>query len=264
MYCSSVSRLWSTTTAGVRFLRAPTRSRKRFFLGMSLASQLGLLAYFKYTNFAIDSVKAALQVFGISSGLHHLNIVLPVGISFYTFMSLSYTLDIYFGRFQPVDSLRTFALYLAFFPHLVAGPILRAARLLPQLRSAIRITPLNLRQGFSLILYGLVKKVVVADNLAPFVKETLTGNLTHDSLAIFVAIVAFAIQIYCDFSGYTDIAIGSARVMGLPSPATSRTRTSRPASLSSGNAGISASRAGCGTTFTSRWAATGKDERDSV
>ena len=203
---------------GREIFRAATRSSKRFFLGLSLASQLGLLAYFKYTNFAIGSAKTALELLGIQTGLHHLDIVLPVGISFYTFMSLSYTLDIYFGRFQPVDSLRTFALYLAFFPHLVAGPILRAADFLPQLRTSIRLTLPNLQQGFSLILYGLVKKVVVADNLAPFVKETFTGELTHDSLAVFVAIVAFAIQIYCDFSGYTDIAIGSARVMGLTFP----------------------------------------------
>jgi alginate O-acetyltransferase complex protein AlgI len=198
--------------------RAPDRRRKRRFLILSLLCQLGLLAYFKYTNFAIDSASAALGALGIETGLHHLDIVLPVGISFYTFMSLSYTLDIYFGRFEPVDSLRTFALYLAFFPHLVAGPILRAADFLPQLRRTIELNAANLRSGFTLILYGLIKKVAVADNLAPFVRATFTGEPTRDSLRILVAIVAFAIQIYCDFSGYTDIAIGSARALGLRFP----------------------------------------------
>ena len=112
---------------GAQIFRSRELGRKRRFLALSLTCQLGLLAYFKYTNFAIDSVKASLGALGISTGLHHLDIVLPVGISFYTFMSLSYTLDIYFGRFQPVDSLHTFALYLYFFPHQVR----RWRRLLP-------------------------------------------------------------------------------------------------------------------------------------
>jgi len=198
--------------------RAPDRRRKRRFLALSLACQLGLLAYFKYTNFALDSVKGALGAVGLQTGLHHLDIVLPVGISCYTFISLSYTLDIYFGRFEPVDSLRTFALYLAFFPHLVAGPILRAADFLPQLGCSIRLSGDNLQRGFSLMLYGLIKKVVIADNLAPFVRATFAGEPTRDSLQVFFGIVAFAVQIYCDFSGYTDIAIGSARALGLQFP----------------------------------------------
>jgi alginate O-acetyltransferase complex protein AlgI len=197
---------------------ASTRKKKKFFLALSLTGQLGLLGYFKYTNFAINSVKGAFGIFGIDSGLHHLDIVLPVGISFYTFMSLSYTLDIYFGRFQPVDSLKTFALYLTFFPHLVAGPILRAAEFLPQLRRKLVLTWGNFRVGFTLIIYGLIKKTVFADNLSGFVKQTFSGKLTHDSLLIFFGIVAFAIQIYCDFSGYTNIAIGSAKVLGLDFP----------------------------------------------
>lgn len=203
---------------GRAIYRAPNKRKKRLFLMLSLTGQLGLLGYFKYTNFGIDSVKSVLGLFGIETGLHHLDIVLPVGISFYTFMSLSYTLDIYFGRFQPVDSLKTFALYLTFFPHLVAGPILRAAEFLPQLRSKLFLTWANFRVGFTLIIYGLIKKTVFADNLSGFVKETFGGDLTQDSLLIFVGIVAFAVQIYCDFSGYTDIAIGSAKVLGLEFP----------------------------------------------
>ncbi|MCI0624678.1 MAG: MBOAT family protein [Acidobacteria bacterium] len=203
---------------GKAIFRATDPRTKKFFLSLSLAAQLGLLGYFKYTNFAIDSAKAALESLGVLTGLHHLDIVLPVGISFYTFMSLSYTLDIYFGRFQPIDSLRTFALYLTFFPHLVAGPILRASEFLPQLRSTLVLTWKNFRLGFTLILYGLIKKIVFADNLSGFVQETFAGELTQDSLIIFFAIVAFAIQIYCDFSGYTDIAIGSAKVLGLTFP----------------------------------------------
>ena len=203
---------------GRKIYEAQTRHAKRVFLGISLVSQLSLLAYFKYMNFAIDSARTVLGSLGMTLPGGHLDIVLPIGISFYTFMTLSYTLDIYFGRFEPVDSLRTFALYVTFFPHLVAGPILRAADFLPQLRHALRLTPDNVRLGASLIMCGLVKKTVVADNLAPFTRDVFREGMAGDWLTVWTAVVAFAIQIYCDFSGYTDIAIGSARLFGLRFP----------------------------------------------
>ncbi len=196
---------------------ASPRWRKSWLI-VGLVGQLGLLGYFKYTNFAISGFTSFLSSIGFESATPHLNIILPVGISFYTFMAIGYIVDVYLGRFQPVDSLKTFALYLSFFPHLVAGPILRAPEFLPQLRRTLTLSAENIRTGFTLILIGLLKKIIIADNLSGFVQKTFNGDLTQDSLVVFIGIVAFAVQIYCDFSGYTDIAIGSARVLGLEFP----------------------------------------------
>ncbi len=198
--------------------RAQSQSQKRRYLWLSLIGNLGLLAYFKYTNFALGSVRALLDALGWRSQLGTLEIYLPIGISFYTFQSMSYSLDIYFGQLVPVRSLRQFALYVAFFPQLVAGPIVRARHFLPQLLNPVVIHPENLKFGLTLILYGLIKKVCIADNLSGFVQSTFSGELTPDSLVVFIGAVAFAIQIYCDFSGYTDIAIGSARILGFKFP----------------------------------------------
>jgi alginate O-acetyltransferase complex protein AlgI len=199
--------------------RAQDVRHRRILLVISLVGQLGVLGYFKYTNFAMDGLKLLGSRWQSLAHLHHLEIVLPIGISFYTFMSISYTVDVYYKRLQPVDSLRTFALFITFFPHLVAGPILRATEFLPQLRRRLVLSNENFRAGFSLILLGLIKKLVIADNLSGFVKETFSGQITNDSLTVIVGAVAFAIQIFCDFSGYSDIAIGSARVLGLNFPA---------------------------------------------
>ena len=131
---------------------------------------------------------------------------------------MSYSLDIYLGKLFPVSSLRQFALYVSFFPQLVAGPIVRARQFLPQLLNPVVIHWENLKLGLTLILYGLIKKVCIADNLSAFVQSIFGGELTSDSLLVFVGAVAFAIQIYCDFSGYSDIAIGSARILGFKFP----------------------------------------------
>ncbi|MCY3775072.1 MAG: MBOAT family protein [Candidatus Aminicenantes bacterium] len=191
---------------------------RRIFLAVSIAGNLGVLAYFKYTNFALASVEALFGSLGFGVRLPGWEIFLPIGISFYTFQSMSYTLDIYFGKLKPVDSIRQFALYVSFFPQLVAGPIVRARHFLPQLARMPMVDWDRIRFGSTLILYGLIKKVCVADNLSGFVETVFHGDPTHDSLWVFLGIVAFAIQIYCDFSGYTDIAIGSARVMGFRFP----------------------------------------------
>ena len=196
-----------------------TRLRtRRIFLACSIAGNLGVLAYFKYTNFAFSSLEALFGSLGFGVRLSGWEIFLPIGISFYTFQSMSYTLDIYFGKLKPVDSIRQFALYVSFFPQLVAGPIVRARHFLPQLVRMPMVNWDQIRFGSTLILYGLIKKVCVADNLSEFVETVFHGDLTRDSLAVFLGIAAFAIQIYCDFSGYTDIAIGSARVLGFRFP----------------------------------------------
>ncbi len=194
--------------------RAQSQRQKRLYLGLSLIGNLGVLAYFKYTNFALGSIRSLLSALGWKSQLGPLEIYLPIGISFYTFQSMSYSLDIYFGKLAPVSSLRQFALYVSFFPQLVAGPIVRARHFLPQLLNPVVIHQENLKFGLTLILYGLIKKVCIADNLSGFVQSTFSGELTRDSLVVLIGAVAFAIQIYCDFSGYTDIAIGSARILG--------------------------------------------------
>ena len=198
--------------------RAQSQHQKRLYLCFSLIGNLGVLAYFKYTNFALGSVRALLDAIGWKSRLGPLEIYLPIGISFYTFQSMSYSLDIYFGKLVPTSSLRQFALYVSFFPQLVAGPIVRARHFLPQLLNPVVIHRKNLKFGLTLILYGLIKKVCVADNLSGFVQSTFGGEVTNDSLLVFIGAVAFAIQIYCDFSGYTDIAIGSARILGFRFP----------------------------------------------
>jgi len=203
---------------GRAIYRADSAGRRRLYLCLSLVGNLGVLAYFKYTNFAISTAVLGLEALGWRPNVGTLEIFLPIGISFFTFQSMSYSLDIYFGRFKPVDSLKEFALYVAFFPQLVAGPIVRAREFLPQLVTPVRLNWENLKFGSTLILYGLVKKVCIADNLSGLVQGTFYGEPTHDTLIVFLGIVAFAVQIYCDFSGYTDIAIGSARVLGFRFP----------------------------------------------
>ena len=200
---------------GRRIYESDSPRERKILLWLTLAGNLGLLGYFKYTNFAIGSAEALLLKLGWTPQIPELQIFLPIGISFYTFQTLSYSLDIYFGKLRPTGSFLRFALYVGFFPQLVAGPIVRARDFLPQLADKVRVRPENLRPGFTLILWGLIKKVCVADNLSSFVGDTFNGPYVEDTLVVWAAIIAFAVEIYCDFSGYTDIAIGSARVLGL-------------------------------------------------
>ncbi len=213
LYSSTLDFYLGRAIGNAKSLRA-----RRIYLACSIAGNLGVLAYFKYTNFALSSLEALFGSLGFGMRLSGWEIFLPIGISFYTFQSMSYTLDIYFGKLKPVNSIGSFALYVSFFPQLVAGPIVRARHFLPQLARMPMVNWDQLRFGSTLILYGLVKKVCVADNLSGFVEAVFHGDLTQDSLLVFLGIAAFAIQIYCDFSGYTDIAIGSARVMGFRFP----------------------------------------------
>jgi alginate O-acetyltransferase complex protein AlgI len=178
-----------------------------------MALNLVILGFFKYFNFFAESLHDLLAGFGWQTDIHALNIVLPVGISFYTFQSMSYTIDVYRGELKACRHLWDFALFVSFFPHLVAGPIMRAVDLLPQILEPRKVTQQQWIDGIHLIVWGFWKKVFVADNLAPIVNSIFalpnpTGGQT------LIAVYAFAWQIYCDFSGYTDIARGVAKLMG--------------------------------------------------
>lgn len=184
-------------------------------LMVSLVTQLGLLGVFKYFNFFVDSLTAALNDIGVQTSSLHLNIALPVGVSFYTFQSLSYTIDIYRKQYRPTDRFSDFALFVAYFPQLQAGPIERARQLLPQLSVPRRLTLEQTSRGLYLITFGFFKKIAIADGVAPVVDQIFanTGHVTW--IEVIVGSFLFAIQIYCDFSGYTDIARGISKLLGI-------------------------------------------------
>ncbi len=193
---------------------AADRAGRRRLLLVSVATNLGLLFTFKYWNFAAESGERLLAWLGTEGELPHLDVLLPVGISFYTFQTLSYTIDLYRSRLEPERNPARFALYVAFFPQLVAGPIERAVHLIPQLHRRHEVDWARIGSGLQLALWGLFKKVVIADRLGLYV-DAVYGNVEHHGATTFLlATYAFAFQIYCDFSGYSDIAIGSARVLG--------------------------------------------------
>ena len=188
---------------------------KRAWLGLSLVVNLGLLGYFKYANFFIDSWVDAWSSLGIGMNVSSLNIILPVGISFYTFQTLSYSIDVYRGQLKPTRDILAFAAFVSFFPQLVAGPIERASALLPQIEHKREFNYQEAVSGLRLIVWGMYKKVVVADTCARLVDRIFSDyNFYPGPILIFGAIL-FAFQIYGDFSGYSDIAIGTARLFGI-------------------------------------------------
>jgi D-alanyl-lipoteichoic acid acyltransferase DltB (MBOAT superfamily) len=189
--------------------------RRRRWVTLSIVVNLGMLATFKYLGFFVDSASALLDRVGFEANPAVLSVALPVGISFYTFQTLSYTIDVYRSRIQPERNLTTFALFVAFFPQLVAGPIERAERLLPQLEVLERPSTSDLRAGVRLIGLGLFRKVAIADGVAPIVEQIFSDPAAHRSWVLFVGAMAFSIQIYGDFAGYTDIARGTARLFGV-------------------------------------------------
>lgn len=211
IFISTVVDYW----AGLAMERAgENERRRRIALWVSVATNLGILGFFKYFNFFADSLAGLLQVVGVDTPVRHLNIILPVGISFYTFQTMSYTLDIYRRQLKPTRSFLDFAAFVSFFPQLVAGPIERAAKLLPQIEQPRTIRRGDMESGAWLVVWGLFKKCVVADNLAVLV-DGVFGAETATGAAALLALYAFAFQIYCDFSGYSDIARGLARWMGI-------------------------------------------------
>lgn len=201
---------------GILLGRTPadrTRLRKSF-LGASLIANIGLLCTFKYFNFFVESFAGTVRFFGHTPEISTLSLILPVGISFYTFQTLSYSIDVYRRKMDPVHDPVLFAAYVSFFPQLVAGPIERAGHLVPQFKRARRFDPGQAADGLRQILWGLFKKMVIADNCAGPVNMIFSSPESYPGSVLALGAVLFAFQIYGDFSGYSDIAIGSARLFG--------------------------------------------------
>ena len=192
----------------------PNKKKARLFLWLSILNNLGILAFFKYYDFFISEVAAGLSLLGLGTNLPLLNIVLPVGISFYTFHGMSYVFDIYRGLRQPVRSFTDYAVFVSFFPLLVAGPIERANHLLPQVQMARVFSYEQAVSGCRLVLWGLFKKVVIADTLGNTANYIFDNYQNFENVTLIIGVLAFSFQIYGDFSGYSDIALGTAKLLG--------------------------------------------------
>jgi len=190
------------------------KKRKNLLL-ISMIANLGILGIFKYFNFFMDSFVDLISLFGMNASYSTLKIILPVGISFYTFQSMSYTIDIYRKKLEPEPSLLDFANFVAFFPQLVAGPIERAKSLLPQIREFNGIRYSNLKPALILMTSGYIRKVVLSDNIAPLVDNYFSNAATLDSFYLVAALLLFSFQIYFDFSGYSEIARGLGKLFGI-------------------------------------------------
>lgn len=209
--------LLSTTIdyfAGIQMGKTANRRRRKLYLGLSVGSNLSILFLFKYFNFLNDSARALFNQFNIFYNVPMFELLLPVGISFYTFQTISYTIDVYRGSIAPEKHFGMFMLYVTFFPQLVAGPIERSTNLLPQFYRRHGVDRDRILDGLKLMLWGFFKKVVIADRLAGYVNQVYNNPAQADGINLLLATYFFAFQIYCDFSGYSDIAIGAARVMG--------------------------------------------------
>lgn len=200
--------------AAIQMSKTSIRYRRRLLLLLSLSANLGLLFFFKYFTFFSDNTNYLFDRFNIFASVPYYDFLLPVGISFYTFQTLSYTIDVYWGKREPEKHLGIFALYVAFFPQLVAGPIERSTRLIPQFYQIYTFNYERIRNGIILMTWGFFKKVVIADRLAEYVNEVYNNPLEYGGLQDIIATFFFGSQIYCDFSGYSDIAIGSAMILG--------------------------------------------------
>ncbi|HIO51500.1 MAG TPA: MBOAT family protein, partial [Pelagibacteraceae bacterium] len=215
---------------GRQIYKADSKDGKKIFLIAGLAGSLGLLGFFKYADFAIAQFNIFGNIMDLGSEIPLLNLALPIGISFYTFQSISYIIDIYRGNLTPSKTLREYAFFVAFFPTLVAGPILRARQFLPQLREKIEqsnttgrlrqfvIQHSNLKFGLTLMALGFLKKMFFADNIGLLVDKIFSNPIGMESFSIMLGAIAFGVQVYCDFSGYSDIAIGAAAIFGLKIP----------------------------------------------
>src|SRR6201994_3702834 len=210
--------IWGITVidyvAGLEIEKAELPARRRLYLGLSLVCNIGLLILFKYFNFLTGSFLSASHLFGLRYDPPLLAIILPVGLSFHTFQAMSYTIEVYRRRVPAEKSLLEYALYVAFFPQMVAGPIERPYELLPQFHREPKVTLAKVQSGIVQAAWGLFKKIVIADNVADFVKLVYDAPRHYNGSALVLATLLFSIQIYCDFSGYTDIALGLARMMG--------------------------------------------------
>ena len=190
--------------------------KRKLFLWLSVIFNVGLLGFFKYYNFFADSFVDMVGLFGYDiKSTWTLNIILPVGISFYTFQTMSYSLDVYYKRLEPTKDFLLFATYVAFFPQLVAGPIERASNLLPQIAQKRVFKYEQASEGLKLILWGLFKKMVIADGLAPMVDDIFNNYGTYPASTLILGVTLFSFQVYGDFSGYSDIAIGTSKLLGI-------------------------------------------------
>ena len=200
--------------AGIGIQDAKTDSHRRWWLRLSLVANLGILGFFKYYDFFVESAGSLLQAFGFEPHLSTLGLILPVGISFFTFQTMSYSLDIYYRRLEPTRSLLDVALFVGFFPQLVAGPIVRASEFLPQLKRRPVFQDIAFRSALLLFLLGFIKKSCISDNLAPMVDAYYADPTLYAASAAWIAVPGYAIQVYCDFSGYSDMAIACASMLG--------------------------------------------------
>jgi alginate O-acetyltransferase complex protein AlgI len=211
-----------TFLGGAAIAGAGEPGRKKQYLYATTAITLAVLGFFKYYDFAAESTNSLFALAGIQAPLPFLQTTLPIGISFYTFHALSYIFDIYLGRLKPTRSLLEYSLYISFFPQLVSGPIVRARQFLPQLVEKVHITPGNVKAGLTLMSVGILKKVIIADNLAYYVNLVFSNPAapirSSNSFFIISGTILFGLQIYFDFSGYIDIAIGSAKILGFTLP----------------------------------------------
>ncbi|HVU04474.1 MAG TPA: MBOAT family protein [Polyangiaceae bacterium] len=204
---------------GNRIARAPTDASRKRWLSVTVVTNLGVLAVFKYLDFGLETARSVLSAFGFHPPALALHVALPVGISFFTFESMSYVIDVYRKDIEPHASYLEYLTFVAFFPHLVAGPIVRPRDLLPQLAAPARFEEDAASEALFLVALGLVKKIAIGDYLAVnLVDRVFDAPAQYSALECYAAVLGYAVQIYCDFSGYTDIAIGSARLLGVRFP----------------------------------------------
>lgn len=200
--------------AGILIENAKNKRDKKVFLIVSLFANIGILVVFKYFNFFLGELENAMNLIGVDNPIPYLSLVLPIGLSFHTFQAMSYTIEIYRGNFKAERHFGIYALYVMFYPQLVAGPIERPQNILPQLHKKNDIEYGRIVSGLKLMLWGFLKKIVIADRLAVIVNFAYNSPQEYDGISLLLATYLFAFQIYCDFSGYSDIAIGAAKVMG--------------------------------------------------
>ena len=199
---------------GILLRKEENQRKRKILLWVSIIVNLGFLGFFKYYNFFVDNFVAAFSFFGMDIKAQNLNIILPVGISFYTFQALSYTIDVYKRRLEPTKDFIAFAAFVSFFPQLVAGPIERATNLLPQFYKKRTFEYSKAVDGLRQMLWGLFKKIVIADNCAEFANQIFNNSANMNGSTLLLGVLFFTFQIYGDFSGYSDIAIGTARLFG--------------------------------------------------
>ena len=204
---------------GLQIYKTDNKKTKKIYIICSVVANLSLLCYFKYTNFFIDNINWVTNALHlVRQPIGHFNITLPVGISFFTFKSMSYTIDVYRGKFPAERSFLKFATFVAFFPELAAGPIVRAEKMLPQFERKLQPSVPKFIEGTKLFIFGFFKKLFIADMISPYSDNVFAHTHLMTGYEVWVGVMAYTIQIYCDFSGYTDMAIGIAKMMDYDFP----------------------------------------------